>query len=692
MGNERSEKESASANAGSTNCHLEHITALPHLPLENTHNMKTSPTPGPRTNSLAFAKTDCFSCAAIGRRCDRLRPLCHACLQTGTACRGFPTTLSWQHKRSNISQGAGAARNAKKSDVPSKQGASPISVSRRDASVQSFKFVTARPWKQQRKSSAAKSPCEKDSCSQSPGSTEMQSDNSPVDIATVESDATTGSPTTSKPQDNVPLQAQDALLSFMDSEVHHQPLNPVQVLESSTSIFSLLDNESNLSNQGLPDLDAFTWDQIPTNFGILPELEDSIGCSLFSQQAPVVPNASVPSPSTAPLYKKLFYPEKVSELLNLYDREFCSLPLTHDIAANPFRVGKNTSSGSKLLLNAILALSSYHLSRMEPTWQDDAHSYKESTDRLLQENFADESDDQLKSSLLDAVLTVFTLESAQSAFGFWPDRLKKALKILNRMGIESLRSSSRLRAQTAMLLWWDSTIALISRRGLIFPSSYLSLLAEYDKCDEWSFFQVSGCSLELVLCLTKLGQLAVEKEIASMMNWVRFEERPIDEIESTLEKMKFPDSNSPMDSEEDVQRERDNLHCTEAWRNALLLYSSRVFRWDRQSKPPAKLSRYARIVLDHTKSCRRTSTVQKQLLLPVFLAGVELSDSEARGFCQEYCQWWSQKCRYEMFSTVSYLLHEFWEEKDKSRDSASLWWGSMIDRKTPSLTNQFLFG
>ncbi|KAK7547187.1 fungal-specific transcription factor domain-containing protein [Phyllosticta citricarpa] len=651
--------------------------------------MKTSPTPGPRTNSLAFAKTDCFSCAAIGRRCDRLRPLCHACLQNGTACRGFPTTLSWQHKRSNITRGP--TKNAKKSDVPSKQDASPITISRRNASAQSFKFVTARPWKQQRKSSAAKSPPEIDSCSQSPRSVEMRSDNSPVDV---ESDATAGSPSATKPQDDAPLQTQYALLTFMDTEGQHQPLDTVHVPETSTSIFSLLDHDSNLSNQCLPDLDAFTWDQIPTTFGNLPELEDSVESPLFNPQPPVFPNSiPIPSSSTAPLCKKLFYPEKVSELLNLYDREFCSLPLTYDIAANPFRVGQNTSSGSKLLLNAILAVSSYHLSRMEPTWQDDAHSYKESTDRLLQENFSEESDVQLKSSLLDAILAVFTLESAQSAFGFWPDRLKKALKILNRMGIESLRSSSRLRSQTAMLLWWDSTIALISRRGHIFPSAYLSLLAEYDKRDEWSFFQVSGCSLELVLCLSKLGHLAVEKEIASMMNWVRFEEKPIDEIESTLEKMEFQEFDSASNSEEDVQQERDNLHCTEAWRNALLLYSCRVFRWDRQSKPPAKLARYARIVLDHTKSCRRTSTVQKQLLLPVFLAGVELSDSEARGFCHEYCQWWSQKCRYEMFSTVSYLLHEFWEEKDKSGGDPSLWWGSMIDRKTSgTLTNQFLFG
>ena len=92
------------------------------------------------------------------------------------------------------------------------------------------------------------------------------------------------------------------------------------------------------------------------------------------------------------------------------DKEFCSLPLTYDISANPFRVGKDTSSGSKLLLNAILAVSSYHLSRMEPSWQDDAHEYKESTLSLLHEKCAEESDVQQRSSLLDAVLALFTLE------------------------------------------------------------------------------------------------------------------------------------------------------------------------------------------------------------------------------------------------------------------------------------------
>ncbi|KAK8225663.1 fungal-specific transcription factor domain-containing protein [Phyllosticta capitalensis] len=649
--------------------------------------MKTSPTPGPRTNSLGFAKTDCFSCAAIGRPCDRQRPLCHACLRDGSRCRGFPTTLSWHDKRSVISRGP--TRNPKKCGLANKQAASPLSDPQQTAPAQSFKFVTARPWKQRRKSSTTKSPSEKGHSSQSPASVEMSND-SPVDHAIEDSSAISTSPEATNAQENLPHN-QNALLNFVDSGGDNHVVDTTQAPEPSTSLFSLFDHES---NQGLPDLDAFTWEQTPTNFGIIPELEENIEPPLFGPSPSMLTNPiSIPFPSAAPLCKKLFYPEKVSELLTLYDKEFCSLPLTYDISANPFRVGKDTSSGSKLLLNAILAVSSYHMSRMEPSWQDDAHEYKESTLSLLHEKCAEESDVQQRSSLLDAVLALFTLESAQSAFGFWPDRLKKALKILNRMGFESLRSSSRLRSQTAMLLWWDSTIALISRRGLVFPSSYLSVIAEYEKRDDWSFFQVSGCSSELILCLSKLGHLAVEKEIATMMTWVRFDETPIDELESTLESLRWVESFSTTDSEEDIQKERDHFHCTEAWRNALLLYLNRVFRWDRQSKAPAKLSHYARIVLDHTKSCRRTSTVQKQLLLPVFLAGVELADSEARGFCQSYCQWWSQKCRYQMFDTVSFLLNEFWEEKDKSGD-ASMWWGSMIDRKTRhcTLTNQFLFG
>ncbi|RMJ21871.1 hypothetical protein PHISP_07262 [Aspergillus sp. HF37] len=51
-----------------------------------------------------------------------------------------------------------------------------------------------------------------------------------------------------------------------------------------------------------------------------------------------------------------------------------------------------------------------------------------------------------------------------------------------------------------------------------------------------------------------------------------------------------------------------------------------------------------------------------------------------RAFAKEYCRYWAETSRYEMFGSVPVLLEEIWDE-DK-------WWGTVIDRKTW----QFLFG
>jgi hypothetical protein len=49
----------------------------------------------PRTNSLAFAKTDCHTCTANQRRCDRKRPRCFSCSGRNIVCGSYPMQLTW---------------------------------------------------------------------------------------------------------------------------------------------------------------------------------------------------------------------------------------------------------------------------------------------------------------------------------------------------------------------------------------------------------------------------------------------------------------------------------------------------------------------------------------------------------------------------------------------------------------------
>ena len=56
--------------------------------------------PARRTNSLAFAKSDCHTCAALGLHCGRQRPRCGVCQDAGRLCQGYSMQLTWQQNHS----------------------------------------------------------------------------------------------------------------------------------------------------------------------------------------------------------------------------------------------------------------------------------------------------------------------------------------------------------------------------------------------------------------------------------------------------------------------------------------------------------------------------------------------------------------------------------------------------------------
>jgi hypothetical protein len=71
-----------------------------------------------------------------------------------------------------------------------------------------------------------------------------------------------------------------------------------------------------------------------------------------------------------------------------------------------------------------------------------------------------------------------------------------------------------------------------------------------------------------------------------------------------------------------------------------------------------------RKTLNHVVVCRRTTILQKQLLLPVFLAACEISGETLRDEARSYCTGWNEKTRYDMFLTATILLEEVWTSQD----------------------------
>lgn len=275
-----------------------------------------------------------------------------------------------------------------------------------------------------------------------------------------------------------------------------------------------------------------------------------------------------------------------------------------------------------------------------------------------------------------------------------------------------------------MLLWWDSTLAIITRQGMKFHKSYLEHLIEHEKSDGWSFYQLTGCPTQLFIHLVRLTEMARQKEVAEKMELLDFNMAAVFELEEEIlnwrntyasetgspqiteepealsaEDTSFQASEQAEKDEEDAYvRLRDDYHCMEAWRFSLLMYIQRVFRWNRaQHRKPAELLSLTYKVLDHSRNCRKTSLVQKQLLLPMFLVGAEARDGTTRDIVLSYCRWWGAKTHYGMFFSVASLLQDFWNQQDLSKPSP-LWWGSYLDSKSGYVQNgqfssvQYLFG
>ena len=247
------------------------------------------------------------------------------------------------------------------------------------------------------------------------------------------------------------------------------------------------------------------------------------------------------------------------------------------------------------------------------------------------------------------------------------------------------------------------------------PGAYLEYLIKFERQDQWSFYDLTGCPSELIVFLFQLADLGKQCEIASSMTWLRFDLTPIKAIEAQLRNWKnaefattdvFSETIGEQEGtsdntihEEVVQAQQDRHHCAEAWRYALLLYAERIFKWDRHGPQPNRLKVLARIVFNHVRCCRRTSQTQKQLLLPVFLAGSETQDHDLQGFVTDYCLWWGNKSRYNMFKSVPDLLKEVWARTSgqSSSEDERQWWGSVVDGKTScqvqgQAQTQFLFG
>lgn len=86
------------------------------------------------------------------------------------------------------------------------------------------------------------------------------------------------------------------------------------------------------------------------------------------------------------------------------------LPLTSDVAFNPFRCRRQVLQRSRLLFHAILALCCQHQNHLTGTWSEEASEHRMKAVELL--DSASKSDQVTKIGLhvLEPILVMFTLD------------------------------------------------------------------------------------------------------------------------------------------------------------------------------------------------------------------------------------------------------------------------------------------
>ena len=216
--------------------------------------------------------------------------------------------------------------------------------------------------------------------------------------------------------------------------------------------------------------------------------------------------------------------------------------------------------------------------------------------------------------------------------------------------------------------------------------------------EDRSFFALTGCPADLVVCMAKLANLASAFEQSQGLEWTALKASRVEDLEATLTAWQNPYriAGRVNDVQEDRSPTRECYHCVEAWRHSLILYIYQVFKRDLVMRSPAVTSFYSQHILDHIHWIRQETVIQKQVLLPLFLAGCEATEENLRKQAKDFCRFWSQRNGYRMFQDVGDLLEHVWKDGQESSDGR-YWWGDTVDQynttgPTDPMRPQFLFG
>src|SRR4051812_19074131 len=120
----------------------------------------------------------------------------------------------------------------------------------------------------------------------------------------------------------------------------------------------------------------------------------------------------------------------------------------------------------------------------------------------------------------------------------------------------------------------------------MFPYEYFDAVLSNQHEQEWDFFGLCGCPTALVKIVMQIARLSSEKQSLSSTLGLASNNPTISQIQQSLESWCHIPSPTAFRDEESMHQDQDVMHCSEAWRNGLLLYIFRVFLWEPGTRVP----------------------------------------------------------------------------------------------------------
>ncbi|KAF2121338.1 fungal-specific transcription factor domain-containing protein [Lophiotrema nucula] len=361
-------------------------------------------------------------------------------------------------------------------------------------------------------------------------------------------------------------------------------------------------------------------------------------------------------------------PSSTLEQLAFFTWRFSPVTLTYTIEANPWQACLPQIDRAPCLLFAIRALAVRHRAHLEES--------PESLSVLELKHQALSSYSQLLATVplevgISTSLLLLAIDYTESAYGNWTVHLQGVLKMIQAAGSLQLgHADMNLKAQLAQLIWYDTVIALLSRRGPVFPRTYVEHILSWKSDVQWSMLALSGFPDAAFLDMYDIAEAAAHASSLS--------DGDATSLEMKLWLAQFDTVGQIIDKEMSA--------LTECWRLGLLLYCIRVFHQGENMKKRTRQLAEEIIWLVH--EIPPLSDKQKQAAIPLFLAACEVQSPRFRQIAIDFCERWKKRSGLWLNQTIIDLVRRVWALLDENPDK-DIWWGDLVE---PSSELCYLFG